>query len=67
MSSTNKNGADGADSDDGDWEYHALDIAPGMITCGDPARRRLLEEVGGADNPRVRFIGAAAKTGGNDE
>lgn len=62
MSSTGKNGSSGS-GDDGDWEYHALEIPPGTITCGDPSRRRLLEEVGEADNPRVQFIGAAAKVG----
>lgn len=39
---------------------------PGLIEIGRPEHRRLLEDVGKADDPRVVFAGDAAK-GDDDE
>lgn len=39
---------------------------PGKITVSDPSHRRLIEETGNADNPRVEFVGDAAKLDTDD-
>lgn len=54
----------GSNPVDIDWETL---LAPGDIAVSRPGHRRLLEEVGEADNPRVKFIGDAAKAGDSDE
>lgn len=35
----------------------------GPIAISKPEQRRILEEAGKADNPRIRFIGDAAEVG----
>ena len=53
----------GGNEIDVDWETV---FAPGLIEIGRPAHRRLLEEVGKADEPRVVFVGDAAEVGNDD-
>ena len=54
-----------------DREGNEVDVAwdtlfdPGLIEIRRPAHRRLLEEVGKADDPRVVFAGDAAGSGGD--
>ena len=47
--------------EDVDWDKL---YTPGDIKVGDPERRRMIEELGVDDNPRVRFFDDAAKMGG---
>lgn len=51
--------------DDDDIDPEKL-FRAGSIAISKPEQRRILEEAGKADNPRIRFIGDAAEVGGDE-